>query len=181
MSAPSSDLALLSAIEQFYYREARWLDDRQYQQWMALLAQDIRYTVPVRHTPMLDPKLRETESVLNVGQELNQGIEAPLRDDSYLTLMIRATRSFKLSAWADNPPARTRRFVSNIEVYEEGEHYRVYSNTLMSFSRHGHDNHLYPYQRQDRLQKTDNGFMIHERHVLLDWNVVTAPSVALLF
>jgi len=178
-----TDLNLINQIQQFYYREARMLDKRQYQQWMELLAEDISYTVPTRHTPFLDPSLRETEEVLNVDQELNQGIEPPHRDDNYLTLMIRATRSFKLSAWADNPPARTRRFVSNIEVYTSTENtYQVYSNVMLSFSRHEKDNHLYTYHREDALKLDDNGnFKIHSRDVLLDWNVVTGPSLGLLF
>jgi 3-phenylpropionate/cinnamic acid dioxygenase small subunit len=178
------DLRLISAVEQFYFREARLLDDRLYQQWLSLLTEDVQYTVPTRHTPFLDPALRETEQVLNVEQELNHGMEAPLRDDNYLTLMIRATRSFKLSAWADNPPPRTRRFVSNVEVIATDEVgvYKTYNNTLLSFSRHSQDNYFYPYQREDLLIKQDDGmFKIKQRNVLLDWNVITGPSVGLLF
>ncbi|HEY9036011.1 MAG TPA: aromatic-ring-hydroxylating dioxygenase subunit beta [Pseudomonadales bacterium] len=179
---PVMDVAVISKIEQFYFREARLLDDRQYQQWLLLLAEDIQYTVPTRHTPWLNTALRDTEAVLNVEQELSQAHEVPLRDDNYLTLMIRVTRSFKLSAWADNPPARTRRLVSNVEVLSNGMgEYKTYSNTLLSFSRHQHDNVLYSYQREDILMPQDDGFKIKNRNVLLDWNVITGPSVGLLF
>lgn len=39
---------LIREIEQFLYREARLLDDRQFQEWLDLLTDDIRYWMPVR-------------------------------------------------------------------------------------------------------------------------------------
>ena len=177
-----TDYKLINNISQFYYREARLLDARKFQQWMALLDENIHYLVPTRHTPTLDPKLRETEEVLNIEQELSSGLEAPLRDDNYLTLMIRATRSFKLNAWADNPPARTRRLVSNIEVINKSSgEYSVFSNTLLTYSRHEKDNHLFTYQREDTLLVTDESYKIKSRNVVLDWNIITGPSVSLIF
>jgi 3-phenylpropionate/cinnamic acid dioxygenase small subunit len=167
-------------IEQFYYREARLLDERKYQQWLGLLNEDIVYNMPARHTPTLDPALRETEAVLNVEQELSHGLEPGHRNDDFLTLNIRAMRSFKLSAWADNPPPRTRRFVSNIEPYHEDDELLVYSNVLLYYSRHGNENYQYSCQRKDKLLKLEEGFKIRERTVLIDWNVVTGPSLGLL-
>jgi ethylbenzene dioxygenase beta subunit len=35
-------------VEQFLYREARLLDERRYDEWMALLADDLHYWVPTR-------------------------------------------------------------------------------------------------------------------------------------
>ena len=113
---------------------------------------------------------------------MSSGVEPPLRDDNYLTLMIRATRSFKLNAWGDNPPVRTRRFVSNVEIAQgEGGCYQVFSNVMMSYSRHDRDNHLYAYRREDVLLPDGEGYKIQSRYVVLDWNVVTGPTVGLLF
>lgn len=36
------------ALERFYYREARLLDNRQYRQWLALVSEEIQYRVPSR-------------------------------------------------------------------------------------------------------------------------------------
>ena len=35
-------------VEQFLYREARMLDDRKFHEWLEILANDIRYWMPVR-------------------------------------------------------------------------------------------------------------------------------------
>lgn len=168
-------------ISQFYYHEARLLDERKYGQWLALLAEDVAYTVPARHTPFSDPAKRETEALLDLAQEYSSGLEPPLRDDNHLTLSIRVMRAFKLNSWTDNPPARTRRFVSNIEALVHDDGIEVYSNLLLYYSRYGQDNHVYTGRRHDLLRDTGDSFRIVRREVLLDWNVVTGPSAGLFF
>ena len=168
-------------ISQFYFHEARLLDERQYQQWLALLSEDISYTIPVRHTPMLDNAKRETEALLNIEQEISQGLEPPFRDDNLFTLSIRVMRSFKLNSWSDNPPPRTTRFVSNIEVVPIADGFEVRSNLMLALSRYGADNTLYTARRQDVIRNSEQGFKIAKRNVLLDWSVIAAPSVGLFF
>lgn len=169
-------------LETFYYREARLLDERQYQQWFALLAPEIEYTVPARHVPQLDAALRETEAVLNTAQEYSSDMEPPLRAENHLHLMIRVMRSFKLTAWAENPPARTRRHVGNIELVEtQGERFTVYSNTLLYYSRHEAQDALYSYQRKDVLQAKEGSFVIVKRDVMLDNGLMPAPGAGLFF
>ena len=41
-------LVLIREIEDFLYREADLLDERDYDQWLDLLADDIRYWMPLR-------------------------------------------------------------------------------------------------------------------------------------
>lgn len=169
-------------ICQFYYYEARLLDERRFQQWLELMAEDIRYTVPARCSPMPDSKQRGNEAILDTGQEFSQGLEPPLRDDDYFTLSIRVMRSFKSNSWSDNPMLRTSRFVSNIEVIAEDDNaFTVYSNVMLSASRYGRDNAIYTMRRKDLIRSREDSFNIAERTVMLDWNVITAPSVGLFF
>ena len=58
------NLELLAQLNQFYFREARLLDERLYQQWQALLSDKIEYLVPARHIPQLDNSKLETEAFL---------------------------------------------------------------------------------------------------------------------
>lgn len=170
-------------IEQFLYREARLLDERQFQQWLELVTDDISYTMPSRHSPLLDPSQRETEALQNVAQELSSGVEAPLRSENYLTLSVRVMRAFKINSWTDNPPARTSRFVSNVEVQEGQEEgaYRVFSNIMIHYSRHQQDNHLFAARRRDVLRREGDALALASREVIVDWNVVTVPSVGIFF
>jgi cytochrome P450 len=88
-------LELAHEIQQFYFREARLLDDRQYQQWLSLLAEDVVYRVESRHTPFLDASKRETEALLDVSQEVSSGMEPPLRDDNFIEEVVRLETPFK--------------------------------------------------------------------------------------
>ena len=43
--------SLRCEVEDFYYAEAELLDNRQFREWFTLLADDIRYWMPIRHNP----------------------------------------------------------------------------------------------------------------------------------
>ncbi len=177
------DRDLVFEIEQFYYAEARLLDDRLFKQWLGLLTPDVRYTLPTRHTPLPDPEARGEEGMYDPERELSRELEAPYRDENLLTLSIRADRAYKVNSWSDNPAPRTRRFVSNVfaEPAEDPDDYRVLSNFLLSYSRHGKDNFIYTGQRRDRLRRVEGELRIARREVVMDWNVVVAPSLGLFF
>ena len=182
-AVPVTDNAVISRVEQFYYREARLLDERQYRQWLTLLSEDISYTIPSRFIATADPALRGTEALHAVDGELERGGAActPLREETIFNLAIRADRALKINAWAENPPARTRRFISNVEVLTFAEGFRTFNNFMLTYSRHGHVNHTYTGQRQDILRTIDGELRIASREVILDWNVITAPTLGLFF
>ena len=189
MMKPLTDLNTHYAIEQFYYREARLLDERKFQSWMDILAPGIEYTMPNRSNTGTDKTLQNTEAMLDVKYELSQGIEAPLRQDDFMTLTFRANRPTSAMAIAENPLTRTVRLVSNIEPYKidsvvnngkKHKRFKVYNNVSMSFSRHGQDNHIFYFSRHDELEKIGGEFKLAKREIILDWNVITAPTVGML-
>jgi 3-phenylpropionate/cinnamic acid dioxygenase small subunit len=160
------DLKLIHKIHQFYYAEARMLDEKRYQEWLKLLSPGIEYLMPNRSNT----------------QESSQ--DTPLRNDDIMTLTLRASRPANPKAWADNPGSRTRRSVNNIEIFvDKRNHYQIFNNTVMDYSRHSQDNHIFIFQRQDILSESDaneSGFQIISRKIILDWNVITAPTVAMI-
>lgn len=171
-------------VEQFYYREARLLDERCYQQWLGLLSEDIRYVMPSRYVAQRDHAARGSEAYLSPEREMQTDAvtDLPLREENYFVLAVRVDRAFKPTAWGDNPPARTRRHISNIELIgAESEEILVYSNFMLNYSRHGQDNFLYSGQRRDRLRRAADSFKVADREVILDWSVIPAPTVALFF
>ena len=52
---------LQQEIEQFLYRESRILDDRRYEEWYALLADDLHYFMPTRYNRLKREADKETE------------------------------------------------------------------------------------------------------------------------
>ena len=178
-----TDPVIISRLEQFYYREARLLDERHYMQWLGLLTEDINYTIPNRYIPTKDPTKRGTEEFHAVADELERPAAdtAPLREENIFNLAIRADRALKVNAWADNPPARTRRFISNVEVFEIADGYQSFNNFMLTYSRHANVNHTYTGQRRDTLREIDGELKISSREIIFDWSVINVPTLGLFF
>lgn len=177
--------ALISRIEQFYYREARLLDERQYQQWFELADPEIEYSMPGRLVPQPVTADQGDEVFLSTERELDRaqdGQGSPIRLDRYMDLLVRASRPYNARAWAESPPPRTRRLVSNVEVSEGSQgRWEVRSNFILFYSHCGADNHFYAGGRLDLLKDEGGELRIFRREVVMDWDIVTAPTLALLF
>ena len=181
---PVEDADALRAIEQYYYREARMLDERRYLSWLALLSPDIRYVLPAPFIPLAHAARDDPGSIHAIGKELSgDGADAlPLREESYVHLARRADRAMHPVASAESPVPRTRRFVTNVEIgLADGSGIRALSNLLLFHSRHGRPDHIFSGQRRDRLERHEGSFRIVEREVILDGDGVTGASVALFF
>ena len=58
------------SLERFYYREARLLDGREYQQWLTLIDPGIEYSMSARRNVQVDNRDRGSESMICVQAEL---------------------------------------------------------------------------------------------------------------
>jgi 3-phenylpropionate/cinnamic acid dioxygenase small subunit len=86
-------------VQRLLFHEARMLDDRRYDEWLALFAPECLYWVPSRFDPG-DPRV-ETSIYLDDRRRLGDRVAA-LRTGFF---------------HAQNPPSRTRRMLSNIEQW----------------------------------------------------------------
>lgn len=154
--------------ETFLYHEAELLDDGRLREWLGLLAEDIDYRVPRRVT-----RERGAE-----GSDFSR--DSYLYREDYGTLSTRVKRLEKEYAWAENPPTRTRRLVSNVRVTEGGEDQCELRNNLLLFrnerDRQGHD--LIACEREDTLRRTSDGFELSERTVYLDQTVFPSKNLS---
>ncbi len=171
-------------VEQFYYREARLLDGRQYQTWLALCCEDIRYVMPARTNPLVDNARRGQEDMISVERELedrdSDGL--PVRDENLLYLTMRVQRAYAPNSWAENPPARTRRLIGNVEILEVAEdQLGVTSAFHLFYARPGSANHLYAGQRRDVLRRMEEGLRIASREIVMDLSEIDVPTLGLFF
>jgi len=165
-------------IEQLLYREARLLDERQFEPWLELWSMDCRYHVPVRS----NVAAKITEGILPVESELDCDDGVALIDDNKMLLYARVMRLKTGKAWCENPPSRNRRFVSNIEV-EAGENdseFEVISNLLHFRSRREKEENLFASQRRDVIVRQGDALLFKDRLVILDSNVLTASYATLI-
>ncbi len=178
------DHLLQQRVEQFYYREARLLDERCYQDWLALCEPDISYSMPARGNPQVDNREAGKQSMLAVARELEdlESDGCPLRDENIIHLTLRVERAYKRNSWAENPPARTRRIIGNVEILSaEDGRLEVLSNFLLSYSRPGSADFQYAGQRRDTLVERQDGFGIARREIVMDMADIRYPTLGLFF
>ena len=180
----SVSVELQRCVEQFYYREARLLDNRRYKSWLALCHESIRYVMPARTNPLVDNAQRDHEEMISVEREL-EGVDSdgtPIRDEPWALLALRVERSFKANSWAENPPARTRRIVGNVEISDVGDdRLSALSNFHLFYARPGSANFLYAGQRRDVLLREADDFRIASRMVVMDVANIELPHLGLFF
>jgi 3-phenylpropionate/cinnamic acid dioxygenase small subunit len=176
---------LIREVEQFLYREARFLDDRQFHDWLALFTDDVRYWMAGRTNRY--PKSSKAISILDpdryVEDDLTREDELAILDETKETLVGRVARLETGMAWAEDPPSRTRHIITNIEI-EPGEvesEIRVYSNYIVYRSRAETEQDFYVGARRDLLRRVEGTWKIASRKLILDQNVLLAKNVSIFF
>ncbi len=176
---------VMREIEQFLYREARLLDDRQFHQWLDLFTDDIRYWIPLRSNryPAISKAISIRDGSRYEEGDLSKENELAIMDETKESLERRIARLDTGMAWAEDPPSRTRHFISNIEVHpgEQASELKVYSNFIMYRNRAEKEQDFYVGSREDILRRVEGGWKIAYRKIILDQNVLLAKNVSNFF
>jgi len=181
----SPDGGLIGEVEQFLYREARLLDDRQFHEWLQLFTDDARYFMAGRSNRY--PQSSKAIAILDPGRYVESDVtgedELALFDEDRTTLAARVARLDTGMAWAEDPPSRTRHLIANIEVEpsESEVEINVYSNFLVYRSRAETEEDFYVGARRDVLRRVDGDWKIARRRMVLDQAVLTAKNLSIFF
>jgi 3-phenylpropionate/cinnamic acid dioxygenase small subunit len=176
---------LLREVEQFLYREARLLDERRFEAWLALFTDDLRYWMPVRTTRY--PRRSQAIAVLDPDRQIEEELGTPrdlaIFDETKETLARRIARLDTGMAWAEDPPSRTRHIVSNVEVEpaETVDEVTAYSNFVVYRNRGETEQDFYVGARRDTLRRVEGAWKIARRTIILDQNVLLAKNVSVFF
>ena len=176
---------IIREIEQFLYHEARLLDDRKFHEWLDLLTDDIRYWMPVRSNryPVISKAISILDGSRYEEDELSKEGELASMDEDKDSLTRRVARLDTGMAWAEDPPSRTRHFVSNVEL-EPGatdSELKVYSNFIMYRTRGETEQDFYVGKREDILRKEGGQWKVAYRKIVLDQTVLLAKNVSNFF
>ncbi|MGI9287223.1 MAG: 3-phenylpropionate/cinnamic acid dioxygenase subunit beta [Pseudomonadales bacterium] len=176
---------LIREVEQFLYREARLLDNRQFEQWLELFTEDVRYIMPSRSTryPFVSRSVRIYDEDRVTEEELHGEDELAYFDENKLSLTSRIKRFGTGMAWAEDPPSRTRHLITNIEVEagEQENEVTSYCNYLLYRNRSERDEAYYVGSRVDTLRKEEGAWRIAKRYITLDQNVVLSKNLSIFF
>jgi 3-phenylpropionate/cinnamic acid dioxygenase small subunit len=166
------DSGLRQKIEDFLYREAELLDERRLREWLELFTDDARYSMPIRYNPLERPE--------TLNQELSKSNEAYYFNDTKGTLRIRVERLYSKQAWAEMPPSRTRRLISNVRVKtDDGSELEVHCNFIVYRTRMEKDEDIFVGTRQDVLRRVNGELRIARRTIILDQAVLGAKNISI--
>ncbi len=175
---PLALLLLKQDVEAFLYHEANLLDDRQYEEWLDLLTDDVRYWVPMRRNVKFGELERE---FTREGQDINWF------DEGKVTLTQRVRQILTGVHWAEEPLSRLSHLVTNVEITEAtpsaadaGEvslrcRFIIYRNRVAT------ETDILVGRREDRLRRVDGQWRIAQRQVFLDQNVLLAKNLTFFF
>jgi phthalate 3,4-dioxygenase subunit beta len=163
---PYGDPAHLAA-HQFLVEEAALLDAADYAGWLNLLCEDIRYLMPVRVTTARGAGF---DTLADMGHF----------DEDMYALRKRVQRLATDHAWTEDPPSRTRHFVTNVRTFrEEPAELRVESALLLFRSRGDtREPSLISAGRADLLRETADGLRLARREITVDESVLRTQNLA---
>jgi 3-phenylpropionate/cinnamic acid dioxygenase small subunit len=168
---PYSDPAH-QAAHQFLVEEAALLDAADYAGWLGLLCDDIRYLMPVRVTTARGAGF---DTLADMGHF----------DEDRYALCKRVQRLATDHAWTEDPPSRTRHFVTNVRTFpgitipNGGVEFRVESAVLLFRSRGDtREADLVSAGRTDVLRETAAGLRLARREILVDEAVLRTQNLA---
>jgi len=173
---PGVDLAERAALqfelEQFLYYEAALLDDRKFDEWLGLIADDVHYWMPIRRTVDLN----------NLDKEFTKIGAMANFDDDKNDLRLRIEKLQTGSSWSEDPPSRTRHFVSNVRILGiDGAEISLELAFRLYRSRLNGKIDDWVGRRRDRLRRVGDSFQIFERHIFLDQTVIRSTNLSNLF
>jgi 3-phenylpropionate/cinnamic acid dioxygenase small subunit len=166
-------LLLTQEIAQFLYTEAELLDERRHDEWLALLADDIRYWMPMRRNVKYGDEerefTRETEDI-------------SWFDEGKDTLTRRVRQIQTGIHWAEEPQSRITHMVSNVMLLTEDEQEVVAKSRFMIYrNRVETETDLLVGKREDTLRRAGDGWLIARRKIVLDQNVLLTKSLTFFF
>ena len=173
-----SRLLLQREVEAFLYREANLLDDRRYDEWLALLDDDIRYWVPMRRNVKFGELERE---FTRAGQDINWF------DEGKETLTQRVRQIQTGVHWAEEPLSRLAHLVTNVEILYaapdglDAETVALRCRFIIYRNRVETETDILVGRREDTLRRVDGQWRIASRQVFLDQNVLLAKNLTFFF
>ncbi|HSF31710.1 MAG TPA: 3-phenylpropionate/cinnamic acid dioxygenase subunit beta [Candidatus Tectomicrobia bacterium] len=169
---------LKQEVEEFLYHEAELLDERRYEAWLELLADEVRYWMPMRR----NVKFGELEREFT-----REGLDISWFDEGKDTLTRRVQQILTGVHWAEEPLSRLCHMISNMQLLDvkpsvsEPSEVTVKCRFLIYRNRVETETDILVGKRQDVLRRLNGRWKIAQRKVILDQNVLQAKNLTFFF
>jgi 3-phenylpropionate/cinnamic acid dioxygenase small subunit len=170
-----SRLLLTQEIADFLYREAELLDERRYCEWLGLLAEDIRYWMPMRRNVKFGDDEREFTRAQSDINWFDEGKETLVRRVKQIETGIH---------WAEEPHSRLSHLVSNVQVldarpsFAEAQEVSAKCRFLIYRNRVETETDILVGKREDQLRRDGGNWLLARRKIILDQNVLLSKNLS---
>jgi 3-phenylpropionate/cinnamic acid dioxygenase small subunit len=167
------DVLLQYELEQFLYHEAMLVDERRFEEWLDLLAEDLEYWMPVR----------STRAAGDLANEFTRLGDVAFFDDDKASMTQRVAKLRTGFAWSEDPPSRTRHLVDNVRILEKrsAADLTLACNFIVYRSRLARDEDLWVGRREDSLRRDATGWKLTKRHIYLDQVSLSSKNLSIFF
>ena len=171
-------LLLQQEVEDFLCHEADLLDERRYEEWLALLTEDVRYWMPMRRNVKVDDLEREFT---------REGLDISWFDEGKETLIRRVRQIQTGIHWAEEPVSRISHLLANIQLVEvnpsaaDPAEVSVRCRFLVYRNRVETETDILVGKREDLLRRVGTDWQIAHRKILLDQNVLLSKNLTFFF
>jgi 3-phenylpropionate/cinnamic acid dioxygenase small subunit len=170
-------LDLMREIEDFFYMEADLLDERDYDRWLDLLAEDVVYWMP----------MRKNVSYANRAKDITAEDDVAWFHDDKETLRKRVKQIQTGIHWADEPISRVAHVITNVRLAEpisaldEGARATTKCRFIVYRNRLESETDLLVGRREDTLTRLGGELKIARRKIILDQSVLLAKNLTMFF
>ncbi len=135
--------------EDLLYAEARLLDERRYAEWLAMLTADASYWIPQN------------------GEGGDPSHEISIVYDDAARLKDRVARLGTGMAHAQNPPSKTRRLISNVQIVETEENRAIISSVFLMYELRRGRERIFAGRYEHRMRYENGGWKIATKKAVL--------------
>ncbi|WP_424137877.1 3-phenylpropionate/cinnamic acid dioxygenase subunit beta [Roseomonas chloroacetimidivorans] len=170
---------LKQEVEEFLYAEVELLDERRFEEWLDLLADDIVYFMPMRRNVKFGQHAERENT------KLGSGIS--WFDEDKWTLTKRVEQILTGVHYAEEPLSRVCHMVTNVQLLqvdpspEEAKEVTVKSRFLVYQNRVEYETYTLVGKRTDVLRRHGDSWQVAKREIILDQNVLLAKNLTVFF
>jgi 3-phenylpropionate/cinnamic acid dioxygenase small subunit len=162
-------------IEEFLTLEAELVDERKYDEWLALFAEDLAYRMPL---------VRNLAAPAIVNEYLTGALDVSWFDEDKVTLATRVAQIKTGVHWAEEPLSRTTRLITNVRVvnalpsFVEAKDVEVNCKFLINRNRTTETDEVLIGRRVDRLRRGVDNWLIYQRTIFINQTVLRVNSLS---
>jgi 3-phenylpropionate/cinnamic acid dioxygenase small subunit len=166
-------MILKDKVEDFFAHEGELLDERRFDAWLELFADDVRYWMPVARNIQHD----NTEAEYTREQR-----DVAWFDEDKKTLLQRVMQLKGGDHWAEEPFSRTSHITTNIRIDSaSASELTAKSRFIVYVNRREGEVRLFVGKRVDVLRIVGDSFLIRKRSIFLDQSKLLFKNLTTFF